>query len=90
MAEGAHPLCVCRATPVGTTKILTGVVHGYPCGFSCDTQKALYFHPFLSSGLSGEVGYEDRGFGRGRAGTDGSPERAGAILVTGLAASGKT
>ena len=64
VAEGAHPLFVCRATPVGTTKILTGVEHGYPCGFSCDTQKALYFHPFLSSGLSGEVDYdEDRGFG---------------------------
>jgi hypothetical protein len=28
--------------------------------------------------------------GRGRAGTDGSPEQASAILVTGLAAGGKT
>jgi len=45
----------------------------------------------FSSGLSGEVGYdEDRGLGRGRAGTDGSPERASAILVTGLAGGRKT
>jgi hypothetical protein len=80
---------VCRATPVGTTKILTGVLHGYTCGFSCGTQKALYFHPFFSSGLSGEVGYdEDRGFGALES-WDGL-ERASAILVTGLAAGGKT
>ena len=66
------------------------MLHGHTCGFSAAPKRHCIFILFsLVDWVERLVMMRIAALGRGRAGTGGSPERASAILVTGLGAGGK-